>query len=112
MIHFHVSSSLNRASIQQYGLDWTLMGAAPWIAGSRAPEVEGCYLTEDEFTAAFFFRMNNTGGAVDLWAVEGVDPSSLMESPNGFRYLPERISSDRLTLVRTDVAPVPRHRRP
>lgn len=35
----HVSSVLNRGSIRAHGLDWTLMGAAPGIAGSQWAEV-------------------------------------------------------------------------
>jgi hypothetical protein len=41
---YHVTSSRNRASIQEHGLDAFLMGAACGIAGSRDPEVAGCFL--------------------------------------------------------------------
>jgi hypothetical protein len=40
---FHVSSALNRASTMAHGLDWNRMGAAPGIAGSQSPEVEGVF---------------------------------------------------------------------
>ena len=46
---FHVTSSLNRESIQAHGLDWRRMGAARGIAGSSAPEQAGCFLCLNEF---------------------------------------------------------------
>lgn len=84
------------------------MGAAAGIAGSSRPEVEGCFLAIDEFDADFFIRMNNTGGPVDLWSVEGVDPDALVESPEGFAYLAAPIPRQQLTLVRIDIPPSPR----
>jgi hypothetical protein len=101
---FHVSSVRNRESIRTNGLDWTRMGAARGIAGSDRPEVDGVFLCAEEFTVDFFVRMNNTGGAVDVWQVNGIDPSRLLDNGNGFFYLPERVSADQLTLVRTDAA--------
>ena len=96
---FHVSSVRNRESIQAYGLDWTRMSAAPGIAGSRQPEVDGNFLSPDYFTAQFFVRMNNTGGPVDIWAIDGIDPDDLVESGSGYSYLPIRIDRLRLTLA-------------
>jgi hypothetical protein len=98
---YHVTSSRNRASIRAHGLDWRRMGAAPGIAGSREPEQEGCFLAPDAFTADFFVRMNAPGGPVDVWEVTGVDEAELLESPEGFAYLPAVIPPDRLRLVRT-----------
>jgi hypothetical protein len=60
------------------------MVAAPGIAGSESPEQEGCFLCHDESGAEWFIDMNNTGGPVDVWAVDGVDPSELRESPEGY----------------------------
>jgi hypothetical protein len=100
--HFHVTSSLNRESIRRFGLDWTRMGAASGIAGSTVPEVEGIFLDE---LPDFFVRMNNTGGPVDVWAVDGIEPESLVEGSNGFPYFPGVIGSEQLTLLETDVAP-------
>ncbi len=102
---FHVTSVLNRGSIEVHGLDWRRMGAAPGIAGSSRPEQEGCFLTLSEFDCDFFVRMNNTGGPVDVWGVDGVDEAELVESPEGFLYLPEVIPPGRLRLVRRDVPP-------
>ncbi|MBO3741399.1 hypothetical protein [Actinoplanes flavus] len=102
---YHVTSVRNRDSIRRFGLDPSRMGAARGIAGSRGPEVDGIFLA-DEHTAGFFIRINNTGGPVDVWAADGVDPASLVISPEGFEYLPGTISPDRITLHRQDV-PLP-----
>jgi hypothetical protein len=53
---FHVSPVANRASITAHGLDWTRMGAARGIAGSRAPEVDGVFLCASDFDVDFFVR--------------------------------------------------------
>lgn len=103
MPYFHVSSSLNRASIEEHGLDWRLMGAAPGIAGSTQPEQEGCFLADHERTAEFFVRMGTDRGPVDVWLVSDVDPGMLVESPEGFHYLPGTIARDRIALHRSDV---------
>jgi hypothetical protein len=102
---FHVSSVLNRQSIAQHGLDWTGMGAAPGIAGSRHPEVEGIFVCRGEEIAEFFLQINNTGGPVDLWSVDGIDEGLLLDNGDGFVYLPGRIPAVRVRLVRSDVPP-------
>lgn len=104
--HFHVSSVLNRQSITRHGLDWTLMGAARGIAGSRRPEVEGIFVCRDE-DVSFFLQINNTGGPVDLWAVDDVDEDLLLDNGHGFFFLPDRIPAARVRLVRSDVPPQP-----
>ena len=103
---FHVTSVLNRRSIQLNGLDWRLMGATPGIAGSREPEQEGCFLALDEWTANYFVEMNNTGGPVDVWAVGGIDPMHLRESAEGYLYFPGPIPRRLLRLIREAVPPV------
>jgi hypothetical protein len=104
--HFHVSSALNRRSITAHGLDWTRMGLARGIAGSPRPEQDGCFLCLDESEVEWFLEMNNTGGPVDVWAVDGVSSEDLVESPEGHFYLPAVIPPEYLTLVRTDVQPL------
>lgn len=79
------------------------MADAPGIAGSQRPEVAGCFLAFDEFDAAFFIRMNNTGGPVDLWAVDGIDSSKLVEASEGFHYYPATIPRDYIRLVQSNV---------
>ena len=109
--HFHVTSVSNRESIGRYGLDWRRMGAARGIAGSREPEQQGCFIAVGSFERDWFVRMNNTGGAVDVWEVSGVRPADLVTSPEGFLYIPGVISPDRLLLVQRDLPPTPPPRR-
>ena len=85
---FHVSSADNRESIKTHGLDWTLMGVAPGIAGSPHPEREGCFLARDETETEWFVGMNNTGGPVDVWAVELADEIVLVDAGDGYDYYP------------------------
>lgn len=103
---YHVSSARNRESIRAHGLDWTRMGAARGIAGAAVPEVDGVFLCASEFDAMFFVRVNNTGGPVDLWGVDGVDEDELLTSPEGFRYLPAPIAPAQLTWLREEAVPV------
>jgi hypothetical protein len=102
---YHVTSVANRESIEMHGLDWRRMGVAPGIAGSPCPERDGCFLAPDVWTAEYFVQMNNTGGPVDVWAVEGIDESDLVTSPEGYEYLPVDIPREKLQLVRKDIPP-------
>ena len=104
---FHVTSSLNRASITEHGLDWEHMGTTCGIAGSPIPETAGIFLCRDEAEADYFVGMNNTGGPVDVWAVEGIDPESLTDNGRGYVYLPEKIPAARLMLRRRDLQEPP-----
>ena len=79
------------------------MGAALGIAGSRRPEVEGIFLCLDRSDADWFVRLNNTGGPVDLWAVEGIKLDQLRTSPEGFSYLPSKIDPQHLLLLQQDL---------
>jgi hypothetical protein len=99
----HVTSVRNRESIREFGLDWTRMAAAPGIAGSRGPEVEGCFLCVERPEVDWFIRLNNTGGPVDVWAVDGLELRQLRTSPNGHQYFPDKIAPQQLALVRQDV---------
>jgi hypothetical protein len=106
---YHVTSSRNRGSIEVHGLDWLLMTTSPGIAGSREPEVDGIFVCPDTFTVDFFVGLNNTGGPVDVWAIDDVDQSHLVETSSGFTYLPSRISPERLTLLDQALPPIARH---
>ncbi|MEV6561483.1 hypothetical protein AB0M22_37595 [Nocardia sp. NPDC051756] len=103
---YHVTSALNRASITRFGLDWSRMGAARGIAGSHQPEQEGCFLALNEFECEWFVRMNNTGGPVDVWEVQGVEVEDLVLSPEGHHYYPGTIAAAQLRLARQDVPQV------
>lgn len=77
---YHVTSSANRESIQEHGLDWSRTGLAVGIAGSPVPEQEGCFLAQDELEVSWFVHVNNTGGPVDVWEVSDVDAGELVRS--------------------------------
>jgi hypothetical protein len=102
---FHVTSRRNRGSIRSYGLDWTRMTAVPGIAGSTEAEQAGCFLCRDDHEVEFFLRFTGPGDPLDVWAVDDVNEFDLIESPEGFQYVPYRIPPAKLTLVRTDVHP-------
>jgi hypothetical protein len=104
---FHVSSVLNRESIAEHGLDWSRMGAARGIAGSRSPEAEGAFVCRGQDEVQFFLRINNTGGPVDLWSVDGVDEELLTDNGNGFVYLPGRVPAALVRLVQSDIPAQP-----
>jgi hypothetical protein len=95
---YHVTSVLNRASIELHGLDWSRMGAARGIAGSSKPEVDGCFLSDSEWEMHWFIGMNNTGGPVDVWAVDGIDPDQLLDNGSGYFYYPARIPRASISL--------------
>jgi hypothetical protein len=96
---FHVTSALNRESIMAHGLDWTRMGAAPGIAGSGEPEEDSVCLYLDEFDAKYVVEMNNTGGPVDVRAVDGVNQEQLLKTQSGYNYFPARIPVEQLALI-------------
>jgi hypothetical protein len=72
------------------------------------PEQEGCFLCHDEFEVGWFVGMNDTGGPVDGWVVDGIDAEALLEFPEGHSYLPTATGAEQLTLVRRDVGPAGR----
>ena len=76
------------------------------VAGS--PSKRGCFLVADDFDVDWFVRMNNTGGPVDVWEVTGVQPAALVQSPEGYFYLPEVMPLDRVRLVQRDLPPISR----
>ena len=102
--YFHLSSVRNRGSIRRHGLDPSRMGAASGLAGNIEAEADGVFLCETELVE-FFIRINSTGGPVDLWEVRDVDPQALVDNGTGFRYLPGIVATDRIALVREDIAP-------
>ncbi|MDT4976972.1 MAG: hypothetical protein QOG98_2730 [Pseudonocardiales bacterium] len=88
-----------------HGLDWTRMGAARGIAGSGRPEEDGVFLSRSEFDVGYFVETNNTGGPVDVWAVDGIDEHLLATSGNGYEYYPAPVPPQQLTLVKQAAEP-------
>jgi hypothetical protein len=98
---YHVTSSRNRASIQEHGLDVFLMSAALGIAGSPDPEAAGCFLCERSDVEWFADVINTTGRTVDVWEVDATG-LELVEDPMGYRYFPGAIPASRLRLIEKD----------
>lgn len=96
----HVSASVNRGSIERYGLDWRRMGAAPGIAGSRRPEAEAIFLGDDAFEVDFFTSMART--VTDVWSVD-VSGWWLRSGPAGWWLALQPVPPERVSLVRRDV---------
>ena len=103
---FHVTSTNDRASIDAYGLDWRRMDSAPGIAGSTRPKEHGIFVCTDDSEIEFFVAMNNTGGPVDVWAIDGIDEERI-ESSTGYGYIPHEIPGEALTLISRDIPPRP-----
>jgi hypothetical protein len=82
------------------------MGLAPGIAGSSAPEVEGCFLCVDFDEDEWFVRLNNSGGAVDVWEVAGISREELLVSPEGHSYIARTVAPEHLRLLRQDLPPL------
>ena len=57
------------------------------------------FLCRNRGEVDFFCRMNANDGSVDVWAVDGVSHSDLVESLEGFVYLPRPIPPANLTLL-------------
>jgi hypothetical protein len=100
---YHVSSVANRASIELHGLDRRLMKHAPGIAGSERPEVDGVFLCIDQGEADWFVDLNNTGGEVDVWAVDGITMEQLVDAGSGHYYFPGTIVADAVERVRSNL---------
>ncbi len=79
------------------------MSEASGIAGSHRPEEQGCFMCLREFDVTFFISMNNTGGPVDVWAIEGIEESDLIDAGSGFLYFPGIIPPEQLKLEQKDV---------
>lgn len=91
---FHVSPSINRASIRAHGLDISLMRGVG-IAGSRIPELEAVHLV-DTLAGAHWYASFETHDRVDVWEIDATD-LSLQEIEGGWVSF-DAISPDRLTL--------------
>jgi hypothetical protein len=67
-VAFHVSSSRNRESISEHGLDWTRMLDEPGIAGSPQPEGACVFLARDIEEAGWFVSLSRSHHkSVDVW---------------------------------------------
>ncbi len=105
---WHVSSSVNRASIERYGLDWRRMGATGGVASGGAgipgfvprPEAAGVFLCETLDDVEMFVSFGQHP-IVDVWEVHaaGLD---LADSPDGWLLVGAPIPLSRLRLAQRD----------
>jgi len=115
--YFHVTSSLNRESIERHGLDWRHMGATHGVAGvpgaSVRSEAPGIFLCQDDWSEVEWFAdMAISAGhdSVDVWEVSLPSEAKFVEydgSP-GYEYYPRPIPRNAITLVRSNWSPNPR----
>jgi hypothetical protein len=108
---FHVTSTANRESIAQHGLDWRRM-LGVGLAGSESAEGECIFLARDRDEADWFVRLSRGNHrSVDIWDVTlEHDFEDLDEPPvgapysevDGFLCTTEPIPPERLRLIETD----------
>jgi myo-inositol-1(or 4)-monophosphatase len=111
---YHVSSTLNRSSIAEHGLDWERMRDVPGVAGSPTPERPGVFLAEDLHMADWFVQMSRSNHqSVDIWEVtlphdfdayeEDLPAGLPYDRMDGHLYTTERVPPDRVRLLKTDL---------
>src|SRR3954463_13937655 len=111
-VAFHVSSTRNRESIREHGLDWTRMLDQPGIAGSPYAEGARVFLARDIDEAEWFVSMSRSHHrSVDIWEATLPDEIDVWrETPPGppdgevagYLYPTEPIPAERVRLVRRD----------
>jgi hypothetical protein len=94
---FHASSSENRDSIEEHGLDWTRMGTARNIMGKTSPELPAVFLEFHRDACDFYVRMARF--PVDVWEVD-TDDLWAECGPDGWSIVPEPIAPERVRLVK------------
>ena len=111
-VAFHVSSTRNRESIREHGLDWTRMLDQPGIAGSPHAEGARVFLARDIDEAEWFVSMSRSHHeSVDIWEATLPDAIDVWrEAPpgppygemDGYLYTTRPIPADRVRLIRRD----------
>jgi hypothetical protein len=96
---FHVSATVNRASISEHGLDWRRM-VHPGVAGATRPELDGIFLCEGEFDVGFFTDMSRVPS--DVWAVD-VTNRWVETGPSGWVIVTDPIPASAVRMVQGDV---------
>jgi hypothetical protein len=109
---FHVTSTRNRESIREHGLDWTRMLDQPGIAGSPGPERAAVFLAGDVEEAEWFVKLGGSHHrSMDIWEAtlpDDFDPWDEDRLPpgygmmDGFLYTTQPIPAGRVRLFRKD----------
>jgi hypothetical protein len=98
---YHVTSTENRESVREHGLDWRRMNVAPGLASDEfTPEQEAVFVCATLPEAEWFARFAKGRFAVDVWSIEATG-LPLHESEDGFLFVDQAIPPDRLELVTT-----------
>ena len=111
-VAFHVSSSLNRESIREHGLDWRRMLDQRGLAGSEVEEGPYVFLAQDVEEVEWFVEISRTHHAsVDIWEVALAEDVAMRDGEtappppyrevDGFLCTTEPIPPERLRLIKT-----------
>ncbi len=108
-----MSASVNRASIEQHGLDWAWMGDVGGIAlGPGAPpgwvhrpEADAVFLCGSLEEAEAFAQFGQHP-LVDIWQVD-VRGLELEDAPDGWLWVRQPIERSGLSLLRSDIESPP-----
>ncbi len=104
---FHLSSVLNRASIERFGLDGRRMTLAFGLAGASRSEIAGVYVFEDIEDARWFAgqAVARHPAGLDLWEITPAsdlgEEAQLVLGSHGYRYVPGVVEPARVKLVET-----------
>jgi hypothetical protein len=96
---FHVTAVANRSSILRYGLDWTRMGDAPGITGSRRFELPVIFACDSREESESFMRIAKFPS--DIWAIR-VGGLWIENGPDGWWILAHSVEPSRLSVVGSD----------
>jgi hypothetical protein len=65
--------------------------------------LEGCFLSQGEWEVDFFLGFD-ANDLVDVWLIEGIHWTELIESPDeGFWYYPDRVARSKMSLHRRGI---------
>lgn len=109
---WHVSSSLNRESIAEHGLDWRRMrittgiAASPACVGPFVPELEAVFLCDSYHDAEVFAGLGQHP-LVDIWEVDA-DGLATAAGPEGWVVCRTVIPAARMRLHEAGREPPPR----
>jgi hypothetical protein len=109
---WHVSSSLNRASVAEHGLDWRWMTITTGIARAPGrdrtftPELAAVFLCESLDSVEFFVGFGRHP-LVDVWQVDARG-LAIEPAPDGWVMCRSPIAATRVRLLHADRPPEPR----
>ncbi len=102
---WHVSPSVNRASIQEHGLDWRRIGTSgialpPKETRAPEPEMDAVFLCGSLDDVEFFVGFGSHP-AVDVWKID-TEGLAIEDGPDGWLLHRAPIAATRVSLVAAD----------